>query len=87
VVKALIISDGDSDRVNRENIFNPAHTVVGIYSGTHTSADKVATTGHQACVLYAVDYTETVTPPPPPTEDVDDTTTVLKESEYRTLDT
>jgi len=38
VMKALIISDGDSKRAYRENVFNPAHKVVGIYSGTHKTS-------------------------------------------------
>jgi len=35
VMKALIINDGVAERTDRQNIFNPAHKVVGIFSGTH----------------------------------------------------
>lgn len=38
VIKALLIGDGDDKRANRENIFNPDHMVVGIYSGTHKAS-------------------------------------------------
>jgi len=35
VIRSLIIGDGDSDRSNRWNIFNPTLKQVGIFSGTH----------------------------------------------------
>jgi len=71
VMMKLLISDGDSTKASRESIFNPALTVVGIYSGTHK------THGHQSCVLYVDEYTP----------DYSDSTVKLEEAKYRTLDT
>jgi len=50
VIRALIIDDGVVGRGNRLRIFNPDHTEVGIYSGTHK------THGHQSCLFYVDEF-------------------------------
>jgi len=70
VIKALIISDGDKEREDRLNIFNPVFTVAGVYSGT------INKFGHQSCITYADSFIPTgedpVVPDPLPDDKYDD---------------
>ena len=56
VVMRMIIGDGDATRTDRLNLMNTAYTVVGIFSGTHS------TNGHQSCNVYATDFVPDINP-------------------------
>jgi len=66
----MIIGDGDKTRSARKNMFNPAFTMTGVFSGPHK------TKRHMTCINFIDKYFD----------NRDDTKATLKEAEYRTLD-